>query len=306
MSEGAALGTAGEATHPSDGTAEASTAWPPTAVTGLGYTVFSSPDDAGALLRGRSSTGERRDSSTTDRDGRDGQSERRAWSFTRITGTDGDPGRRPRAVYRNSLLGAPRVSATVSLQSRAAAAVDDSLEQLFDRFEAVPVVESEWTVDRVVYDRTLDRFRAGTVGGAGAWVTRDRETDDSEADGGDDVEGDREALLVRHEGEESWSEPAGKQEADESLPETAVRETREETGVDCRITGLLRVERATHVVREVGDDAPAPLPRLVVVFEAAYLGGEASPRDGEIAAAEWWSTHPEPLKYPGVGDLPIE
>lgn len=187
----------------------------------------------------------------------------------------------------------------MTFQSRAATAVDDAVERLFERYGAVPVVESEWSVDRVVYERTLERFEAGTVGGAGAWVTRSRE-------GPGDGDADAEALLVRHEGERSWSEPAGKQEPGESLLETAVRETGEETSVDCRITGLLRVERANHVVREAGDDAPPPLPRLVVVFDAEYLGGEATPRDGEIAAAEWRRRHPDRLTYPGVGDLPIE
>lgn len=213
----------------------------------------------------------------------------------------------------------------MSLHSRAAAAVDDAAERLFERFGEVPVVESEWTVDRVVYERTAERFEAGTVGGAGAWVTRPTDSaaahdcadgnDDTAAHddtagtddgGGVDDPGSTEALLVRHEGESTWSEPAGKQEPGESLVETAIRETREETGVDCRVTGLLRVERATHVVREVDDDAPPALPRLVVVFEAEYLGGNATPRDGEIAAAEWHTTHPDRLKYPGVGDLPIE
>ena len=182
----------------------------------------------------------------------------------------------------------------MSLQTRAADAVDDALVDLFDRYGTVPVVESEWTVDRVVYDRTVERFEAGSVGGAGAWVTRDREDETTEA------------LVVRHEGERGWSEPAGKQEPDERLGETAVRETREETGVECRLTGLLRVERALHVVREVGENGRPPLPRLVVVFAADYLAGEARPLEGEIAEVRWVEDHPERLKYPGVGDLPIE
>lgn len=179
----------------------------------------------------------------------------------------------------------------MTLQSRAAAAVDDALERLRETYGDAPVVESEWTVDRVVYDRTVERFEAGTVGGAGAWVTRERD-------------GATEALVVRHEGEQGWSEPAGKQEPGESLAETAVRETSEETGVDCRLTGLLRVERARHVVSDY-DDRPS-VPRLVVVFAADCVGGTLSPRAGEIAEANWVRRHPDRLKYPGVGDLPIE
>lgn len=181
----------------------------------------------------------------------------------------------------------------MALQHRARTAVDETLHGLRERYGDVSVVESDWTVDRVVYDRTVERFEAGTVGGAGAWVTRERD-------------GSVEALVVRHEGERGWSEPAGKQEPGESLAETAVRETREETGIDCRLTGLLRAERARHVVRDLGDDDRPPLPRLVVIFEADFVGGELRPEPGEIAETKWVERHPRRLKYPGVGDLPIE
>ncbi len=49
-------------------------------------------------------------------------------------------------------------------------------------------------------------------------------------------------LLVRHAyGSESWSFPGGGPGRHEPLADTAVREVREETGVDCRVEGLLGI-----------------------------------------------------------------
>jgi 8-oxo-dGTP diphosphatase len=172
---------------------------------------------------------------------------------------------------------------------RAARAVDDALERLQERYGSVTVQESVWRVDPAAYDATARRAAAGTVGGAGAWVRRERD-------------GTTEALMVREADHGGWSEPAGKQEPGESLAAAACPETYEETGVECRLTGLLRAERAVHVAE--GADRP-PLPRLIVVFEAGYLRGEPRPRDESVDEAAWCSEFPEQLRYAGVTELPI-
>lgn len=173
--------------------------------------------------------------------------------------------------------------------ARAARAVDDALGRLPDRYGSVTVRDSEWRVDPAAYDATARRAAAGTVGGAGAWVRRERD-------------GTTEALMVREDEDGGWSEPAGKQEPGESLAAAGCRETYEETGVECRLTGLLRAERAVNVAE--GADRP-PLPRLIVVFEAEYLRGEPRPRDESVDEAAWCSEFPEQLRYSGVTDLPI-
>jgi 8-oxo-dGTP pyrophosphatase MutT (NUDIX family) len=172
---------------------------------------------------------------------------------------------------------------------RAARAVDDALERLQERYGPVTVQDSEWQVDPATYDATAERAAAGTVGGAGAWVRRERD-------------GTREALMVREADHGGWSEPAGKQEPGESLAAAACRETYEEAGVECRLTRLLRAERAIHVAE--GADRP-PLPRLIVVFDAEYLRGEPRPRDDGVDEAAWLSEFPEQLRYAGVTELPI-
>lgn len=80
---------------------------------------------------------------------------------------------------------------------RPSEAVDATVEQLRDRFGEFPVEETTWRVDETTYDQTAERAATETVGGAGAWIRRERA-------------GETEALLVREDGYGGWSEPAGK------------------------------------------------------------------------------------------------
>jgi ADP-ribose pyrophosphatase YjhB (NUDIX family) len=47
-----------------------------------------------------------------------------------------------------------------------------------------------------------------------------------------------EILLIRRSDNDNWAMPGGAVDIGESLAEAAVRETREETGIDCEVTGL--------------------------------------------------------------------
>ena len=47
-----------------------------------------------------------------------------------------------------------------------------------------------------------------------------------------------EILLIRRTDNGNWALPGGAVDLGESLPHAAVRETREESGIDCEITGL--------------------------------------------------------------------
>jgi ADP-ribose pyrophosphatase YjhB (NUDIX family) len=165
--------------------------------------------------------------------------------------------------------------------------VSDTLARLRNDYDTVPTRRQEWRVSAETYEATRERAEAGTVGGAGAWATRERD-------------GQPEALVVRDSDADGWSEPAGKQEPGESLETTARREVREETGVEVEIDGVLLATRAIH---RHGDRPP--LHRLVVVFDARYSGGETRPRPDEIEAVEWVREHPDELRYPAVGTFPI-
>jgi len=94
-------------------------------------------------------------------------------------------------------------------------------------------------------------------------------------------------VLVRRAEEPrrgDWCLPAGFMETDETPEECAVRETREETGLDIRITGLFGVD--------IGRDDPRT--RVVlIIYLAELLGGELQAGD-DASEAGWF----------GPGELP--
>jgi 8-oxo-dGTP diphosphatase len=159
---------------------------------------------------------------------------------------------------------------------------DSLCDRLADDYGSVAVVEKTWRVDPESYDRFRERLRADAAGGAGIWLTNDA----------------GEVLLVRNAGDDGWGDPGGKVEAGESFEAAAKRETREETGVEAELTGLNDVHRVA--VRDAADpDRPAVIDPIVV-FDGRYVGGEPRPRDGEIAAVEWFRSPPETVLYEEV------
>ena len=79
-----------------------------------------------------------------------------------------------------------------------------------------------------------------------------------------------------------WSLPGGRQRLGETVRETAVREVREETGCDVRVTELLDVVDSITRDRDGGIEYHYTL----VDFLAEWAGGEAGPQ-GDAAAAAW-------------------
>jgi ADP-ribose pyrophosphatase YjhB (NUDIX family) len=48
-------------------------------------------------------------------------------------------------------------------------------------------------------------------------------------------------LLIRRSDNQNWAAPGGAIDLGESMVQAAVRETKEETGIDCEITGLVGI-----------------------------------------------------------------
>lgn len=159
-----------------------------------------------------------------------------------------------------------------------------ALDRLEERHGSFARFETDLERERGLYEWVEGRHEAGTLGGAGAWVRK----------------GDGEALLVQHEPGGPWSEPGGKHEPGESLEGTALRETREEAGVEVDLRGLVSATVMTH--RHEGEP---PITRLVAVFDARYRSGDPRPEPGEIHAVRWWDRHPEALRYPEIATYPI-
>lgn len=82
----------------------------------------------------------------------------------------------------------------------------------------------------------------------------------------------RRLLLVRERKHgQGWYFPAGKVDAGETFQEAALRETREESGIDVVLEGLLRIEHSP------GDGATSGVQRLRVFF-LARPADDATPK----------------------------
>lgn len=89
-------------------------------------------------------------------------------------------------------------------------------------------------------------------------------------------------LLVRRAIEPfrgSWALPAGYQEIDERPAETAVREVREESGIEVEVLSLVDLLFVSEDVRR---------PANVAVFLCRPIGGRLSP-GADVLEAEWFA-----------------
>lgn len=101
-------------------------------------------------------------------------------------------------------------------------------------------------------------------------------------------------LLVQRAidpGRGRWALPAGFVDHDETPEDAALREVREETGLQARITGLLDV----FPKRDEG------LADIVIAYAAAITGGQLCAAD-DAADARWFGpeTVPELVFYPSI------
>lgn len=100
-------------------------------------------------------------------------------------------------------------------------------------------------------------------------------------------EGDAVEILLPHwneSGLHGWTLPGGGLEPGEHPVDGAVREVKEETGYDVRITSLLGVDSAVIPVSTRGDELQA----LRILYRAEILGGELTVEaDGTTDDVAW-------------------
>jgi ADP-ribose pyrophosphatase YjhB (NUDIX family) len=91
-------------------------------------------------------------------------------------------------------------------------------------------------------------------------------------------------LLVRRTDNDLWALPGGAQEIGEYIAETAVRETKEEAGVDIEVTRLVGIyTNPNHVVEFTNGEVRQ---QFSICFRAQALGGQLRPSD-ETSDVRW-------------------
>ncbi len=92
-------------------------------------------------------------------------------------------------------------------------------------------------------------------------------------------EGKPQILLIKHKNGGHWSFPKGHIELNETETETALREIKEETGLDVVLNEKFRTSVAYR---------PKPdIDKEVVYFLAEVSGGVLTKQESEISRAEW-------------------
>lgn len=99
------------------------------------------------------------------------------------------------------------------------------------------------------------------------------------------VRRDDTVLLIRRADNGNWTMPGGAHEAGESLSQTAIRETMEETGIAVTLTGLVGVFTDPRHITLYTSNREARQ-EFTIVYRGAYLSGNPTPSD-ESSHVEW-------------------
>jgi 8-oxo-dGTP pyrophosphatase MutT (NUDIX family) len=96
-----------------------------------------------------------------------------------------------------------------------------------------------------------------------------------------------EILLIHRTDNDNWALPGGAIDLGESAKQAAVRETREETGIDCEITGLVGIYTGPkHIILYTSNGEARQ--EFSIVMTARPLAGEPTPSD-ESREVRWVS-----------------
>jgi ADP-ribose pyrophosphatase YjhB (NUDIX family) len=96
-----------------------------------------------------------------------------------------------------------------------------------------------------------------------------------------------ELLLIRRTDNENWAMPGGAMDIGETIAEAGVRETREETGIECEIVRLVGVYTNPRHVMEYTSNGEVRQ-ECSLVFAARPTGGQPTP-SSESSEVRWVS-----------------
>src|SRR5262245_54755376 len=91
--------------------------------------------------------------------------------------------------------------------------------------------------------------------------------------------------LIRRTDNDNWAVPGGGMDLGESIIDAAVRETQEETGIICEITGLVGIyTNPHHVIHYTSNNKVRQ--EFSIVFTARPVAGELRP-SSESSEPQW-------------------
>jgi ADP-ribose pyrophosphatase YjhB (NUDIX family) len=103
-----------------------------------------------------------------------------------------------------------------------------------------------------------------------------------------------EVLLIRRSDNDNWAVPGGAIDLGESMVQAAVRETREETGIECEVTGLVGIYTdPRHVMLYTSNGEVRQ--EFSIVLTARATGGE--PTGSEESSEVRWVPRVELGRY---------
>ena len=94
------------------------------------------------------------------------------------------------------------------------------------------------------------------------------------------VKKDNKILMVQENKESKkgkWNMPAGKLEDNESIIDAAIRDIKEETNINIKITGLIAIQQNITSIGQL----------IILYFKGEYLSGEIKYDEKEIADVKW-------------------
>ena len=96
-----------------------------------------------------------------------------------------------------------------------------------------------------------------------------------------------EILMIRRTDNDNWAVPGGGMDLGESITDAAVRETQEETGITCEVTGLVGIYTSPrHVILYTSNGEVRQ--EFSIVFIARPVDGELRP-SSESSEPQWVS-----------------